>query len=248
MITTREAAKHVGLDIKQATVAVQGFGNVGSVSADLISHLGAKIVAVTDWKGGVYNPSGLDVPALIAWTKQHKTVAGFSKAETLAADKIFEMDVDILVPAALENQITIANAKKPRSSPRAPTATTRCQQTPQERACWDPQILANAGGVPRASPEGQDQYGLFLGRGRSEHAPREEDERAFHNVPSTSISAARLDRRPSAAIERLSMVTKPRGIYPSHSPLLADRGIMPAAMSTRPRRASGPSTPACPSR
>ena len=112
MITTREAAKHLGLDIKQATVAVQGFGNVGSVSADLIARLGAKIVAVTDWKGGVYNASGLDVQALIDWTKQKKTVAGFPKADALAVDKIFEMDVDILVPAALENQITIANAPK----------------------------------------------------------------------------------------------------------------------------------------
>src|SRR5262247_687089 len=72
MITTREAAKHLGLDIKNATVAVQGFGNVGSVSAQLISRLGAKIVAVTDWKGGVYNPKGLDVDQLIKWTAEKK--------------------------------------------------------------------------------------------------------------------------------------------------------------------------------
>src|SRR5512133_3666551 len=62
MIVTREAAKHLGLQIKGATVAVQGFGNVGSVSADLLAKIGAKIVAVTDWKGGVYNDKGLDIP------------------------------------------------------------------------------------------------------------------------------------------------------------------------------------------
>src|SRR5215471_4401450 len=81
MIVTREAAKHLGLDLKKATVAVQGFGNVGSVSADLIAKLGAKIVAVTDWKGGVHNPKGLDVAKLIDWTKEHKTVAGFPGAD-----------------------------------------------------------------------------------------------------------------------------------------------------------------------
>ena len=112
MITTREAAKHLGLDIKNATVAVQGFGNVGSVSAQLLSRLGAKIVAVTDWKGGVYNAKGLDVDKLIKWAAEKKTVAGFPDGETLAGDKIFGMDVDILVPAALENQITMDNAPK----------------------------------------------------------------------------------------------------------------------------------------
>ncbi len=68
MICTREAARHLELDLRGATVAVQGFGNVGSVSADLLDRLSAKIVAVSDWKGGVYNPDGLDVPKLIAWT------------------------------------------------------------------------------------------------------------------------------------------------------------------------------------
>src|SRR5678809_1362244 len=78
MIVTREAAKHLGFDIKGASVAIQGFGNVGSVSAELLAAIGAKIVAVTDWKGGVYNPKGIDIPKLIAHTQQHKTVAGFA--------------------------------------------------------------------------------------------------------------------------------------------------------------------------
>src|SRR5690242_1990886 len=110
MIVTREAAKHLGLDIKSATVAVQGFGNVGSVSADLLAAIGAKIVAVTDWKGGVYNPKGIDIPKLIAHTQQHKTVAGFGGAERLEPDDLWGLDVDVLIPAALENQITVDNA------------------------------------------------------------------------------------------------------------------------------------------
>src|SRR5512134_2118211 len=110
MITTREAARHLGLDINKATIAVQGFGNVGSVSAQLLQQNGAKIVAVTDWKGGLYNPKGLDVDAVVEWVKKHKTVAGFPDADPLDGAKIFELDVDILIPAALENQITKDNA------------------------------------------------------------------------------------------------------------------------------------------
>ena len=83
MISAREAAAHLGFAIEGATVAVQGFGNVGSVSADLLAKIGAKIVAVTDWKGGVQNPKGLDIPALIEWTTKNKTVAGFPGADAL---------------------------------------------------------------------------------------------------------------------------------------------------------------------
>src|SRR5207237_9341031 len=111
MIVTREAAKHFGFDIKGARVAVQGFGNVGSVSADLLAKAGAKIVAVTDWKGGVFNEKGLDIPKMIDYAAAHeKTVAGFSGGEPLANDKIWGLDVDVLIPAALENQITMQNA------------------------------------------------------------------------------------------------------------------------------------------
>src|SRR6188508_988735 len=94
MIVTREAAKHLGLNIKGATVAVQGFGNVGSVSADLLAGIGAKIVAVTDWKGGVYNPKGIDIPKLNAHTQQHKSVAGFAGGDPIDADEFWGLDVD----------------------------------------------------------------------------------------------------------------------------------------------------------
>ena len=110
MIVTRESAKHLGLDINGARVAVQGFGNVGSISAELLSEIGARIVAVTDWKGGVFNEKGLDVEKLIAHVQEHKTVDGFPEAQPLPPGDLFKLDVDILIPAALENQITIDNA------------------------------------------------------------------------------------------------------------------------------------------
>ena len=84
MIATRESARHVGFDIKGATVAIQGFGNVGSVSADLLMReAGAIIVGVVDWKGGVFNAKGLDVPKLIEYAQQHHTVDGFPGADPL---------------------------------------------------------------------------------------------------------------------------------------------------------------------
>src|SRR6516164_3201385 len=83
MIAARESAKHTGFDIKGARIAVQGFGNVGSVSARLTADLGAKIVAITDWKGGVYNANGLDLDRLTAWVAEHHTVAGFESGEPL---------------------------------------------------------------------------------------------------------------------------------------------------------------------
>src|SRR5690606_24802754 len=110
MICTREAARHMEIDIRGATVAVQGFGNVGSVTADQLAKLSARIVAVTDWKGGVYNDTGLDIGKLIEWTREHKTVAGFPGGEPLTNEELFRLEVDFLIPAALENQITIENA------------------------------------------------------------------------------------------------------------------------------------------
>jgi glutamate dehydrogenase (NAD(P)+) len=221
MITTREAAKHLGLDIRNATVSVQGFGNVGSVSADLISRLGAKIVAVTDWKGGVYNASGLDVPALIAWTKEKKTVAGFPKAEALATDKIFELDVDIFVPAALENQITSATAPKIKArivaeGANGPTTPDAHKQLHDRGVFVIPDILANAGGVTTSYFEWvQDRYGYFWEEDEVNTRLERKMHAAFHHVLDTAIKY-KCDMRTAAyvvAIERVASVTKLRGMY-----------------------------------
>jgi glutamate dehydrogenase (NAD(P)+) len=221
MISTREAAKHLGLDIRNATVSVQGFGNVGSVSADLISKLGAKIVAVTDWKGGVYNPAGLDVKELIAWTKQHKTVAGFPKGDPLAQDKIFEADVDIFVPAALENQITSATAPKIKAKivaegANGPTTPDAHRHLHERGVFVIPDILANAGGVTTSYFEWvQDRYGYFWEEDEVNTRLERKMHEAFHHVLDTSIKY-KCDMRTAAyvvAIERVSAVTKLRGMY-----------------------------------
>jgi glutamate dehydrogenase (NAD(P)+) len=221
MITTREAAKHLGLDIKQCSVAVQGFGNVGSVSADLLAKIGAKIVAVTDWKGGVHNEDGLDIPALIKWTGQHKTVAGFPHGEPLAGDKIFELDVDILIPAALENQVTVDNAPKIKAKIIAEGAngptTPEADNLLHERGAFIiPDILANAGGVTTSYFEWvQDRYGYFWEERDVNERLEKKMYDAFHKVLETSLKY-KCDMRTAAyivAIDRVAVVTKLRGMY-----------------------------------
>ena len=221
MITTREAARHLGIDIKGATVAVQGFGNVGSVSADLLNRIGAKIVAVTDWKGGVYNADGLDVGKLIAWVSEHTTVAGFPGAEPLGTDKLFDLDVDILIPAALENQITKDNA--PRIKAKIIAEGANGPTTPEaHKHLYDrgvfviPDILANAGGVTTSYFEWvQDRHGYFWEESEVNERLERKMQVAFDTVLGTSIKY-NTDMRTAAyivAINRVAQVTKMRGMY-----------------------------------
>ena len=221
MIATRESAKHLGFDIKGATIAVQGFGNVGSVSADLLAKIGAKIVAVTDWKGGIQNPKGLDVPALIAWTEAHKTVAGFPGAEPLDADRIFEQDVDVLVPAALENQITAQNhhlikAKLIVEGANGPTTPEAHQALHKRGVFVVPDILANGGGVTTSYFEWvQDRHGYFWEEREVNERLERKMVEAFDNVLTTA-KKYNTDMRTAAyvvAINKVATVTRLRGMY-----------------------------------
>jgi glutamate dehydrogenase (NAD(P)+) len=221
MIVTREAAKHLGLDIKGATVAVQGFGNVGSVSAELLAAIGAKIVAVTDWKGGVYNPKGIDIPKLIAHTQQHKTVAGFSGAERLEPDDLWGLAVDVLIPAALENQITVENA--PHIKAKILTEGANGPTTPDahkllhERGVFViPDILANSGGVTTSYFEWvQDRQGYFW----KESVVNEQLEDIMVSAFNDVVHYAEMhgvNNRIAAymlAIDRVAYTIKQRGIY-----------------------------------
>ncbi len=221
MIVTREAAKHLGLDIKEATVAVQGFGNVGSVSADLLAKIGAKIVAVTDWKGGVQNPNGLDIPQMIEFSKQHKTIDGFPGGDPIENDQLFSLDVDVLVPAALENQITEDNASTIKAKIVAEGAngptTPDAHRMLHERGIFViPDILANAGGVTTSYFEWvQDRHGYFWEEQEVNQRLEAKMMEAFHDVLQTSIKY-KTDMRTAAyivAINRVATVTKMRGMY-----------------------------------
>jgi glutamate dehydrogenase (NAD(P)+) len=221
MIVTREAAKHLGFDIKGATVAVQGFGNVGSVSADLISRLGAKIVAVTDWKGGVYNEKGLDIAKMLDFARQHKTIDGFPGGQSLDNDELFGLDVDVLVPAALENQITLENAQSIRAKVVAEGAngptTPDAHRHLHERGIFViPDILANAGGVTTSYFEWvQDRHGYFWTEDEVNNRLEAKMTEAFTAVLQNSLKY-KTDMRTAAyivAINRVATVTKMRGMY-----------------------------------
>jgi glutamate dehydrogenase (NAD(P)+) len=221
MIVTREAARHLGIEMKGARVAVQGFGNVGSVSADLIANLGAKIVAVTDWKGGVYNDKGLDVPQLMEHVKQHKTVADFPGADALDTAKLWGLDVDILVPAALENQITTENAGEIKArivaeGANGPTTPDAHKSLHDRGVFVIPDILANAGGVTTSYFEWvQDRHGYFWTEKEVNERLEAKMCEAFNAVLLTA-QKYNVDMRAAAyivAINRVATVTKLRGMY-----------------------------------
>src|SRR3954470_13616814 len=108
--TIVEAARHLEIDLAKARVAVQGFGNAGSIAARLIEEEGSTVVAVSDSTGGIHNSTGLDVAKVINWKSEHGTVQGFPGATDITNAQVLEVDCDILIPAALENQITSRNA------------------------------------------------------------------------------------------------------------------------------------------
>ena len=221
MITARESAKHLGFSLKGAKVAVQGFGNVGSIAAELLSHQGAIVVGVTDWKGGVYNAKGLDIPALMAHAKQHTTVQGFPGAEPLAADDVFKLDVDILIPAALENQITAANAgtikaKLVVEGANGPTTPDANKMLHDRGVFVVPDILANAGGVTVSYFEWvQDRHGYFWAEKEVNEKLEVKMVQAYDAVLETA-QRHKVDMRTAAyivAINRVATVTKMRGMY-----------------------------------
>src|SRR6476659_7897661 len=193
MIVTREAAKHLGVQIQGATVAVQGFGNVGSVSADLLDRLGAKIVAITDWKGGVYNDKGLDVTKMLDYARQHKSIEGFPGGEPLDNTKLFSLPVDVLIPAALENQITMENAPSIKAKiisegANGPTTPDAHKHLHERGVFVIPDILANAGGVTTSYFEWvQDRHGYFWSEAEVNQRLEVKMQEAFNDVLETSL-------------------------------------------------------------
>jgi glutamate dehydrogenase (NAD(P)+) len=222
MIATREAAKHLGLDITGLRIGIQGFGNVGSVSADLLAQVGAKIVAVTDWKGGVYNERGLDIAKLRDYAAEHdKTVDAFPGGDRLSNDKLWGLDLDVLIPAALENQITMENAASIKAKiitegANGPTTPDAHSYLHGRGVFIIPDILANSGGVTTSYFEWvQDRYGYFWEEKDVNDRLEKKMCEAFDAVLKTSIKY-QVDMRTAAyivAIQRVGTVTRMRGMY-----------------------------------
>ena len=164
----REAAPHAGVHLKGATVAVQGFGNAGSVVAKILQYeLGANVIAVSDSQGGILAPGGLDLRAVEAHKHQTGSVVGFPGAQALSNAELLETKCDVLVPAALENQLTKANADKVQAkivaeAANGPTLPAADEIFFDKKITVLPDILANAGGVTVSYFEwAQDIQGYF---------------------------------------------------------------------------------------
>ena len=147
-----EAFKALNMKAEGASVAIQGFGNAGSYCAFYVEEFGGKVVAASDSRGGVYCPDGLRVKDLMAFKRETGTVVGFGGCDTITNAELLELDCDVLIPAALENVITVDNASRVRAKMIAEAANG--PTTPQAQPILDdqgifviPDILANAGGV-----------------------------------------------------------------------------------------------------
>ncbi|RMH42035.1 MAG: Glu/Leu/Phe/Val dehydrogenase, partial [Alphaproteobacteria bacterium] len=168
MTVTLSAMERLGLRPSECTVAVQGFGNVGSVAAKLLAEQGCKVVAVSDVTGGYYNENGLDIHAMIDYAARNKgQLEGYPDAQPITNDELLTLEVDVLAPCAKEDQITKHNAPKIRAKIIAEGAngptTPAADEILKENGCLViPDILANAGGVTVSYFEWvQDRQGYF---------------------------------------------------------------------------------------
>ncbi|MCU0421205.1 MAG: Glu/Leu/Phe/Val dehydrogenase [Bacteroidia bacterium] len=192
MVSTRSALAKLGISPVGTTCAVQGFGNVGSISAKLLAMQGLKVLAISDVTGGYYNPAGIDVDAAIAYRDQNGgTLEGF-KAERITNEQLLELDVTVLVPAAMENQITVENADKIKAKlivegANGPTVASADEILNKKGIMVVPDILANAGGVTVSYFEWvQNRLGYFWTEERVYRRADRVMKTAFENVYAAS--------------------------------------------------------------
>jgi len=223
MFIAREASRHLGIDLAEARVAVQGFGNVGAIGADLIQQeLGSRIIAVSDSRGGIYNPNGLDVQAVQKFKRENRTVVGYPEADTITNEELLEMDCDILVPAALEEAIHEGNADRIKArliveGANGPT-TPEADVILYDKGCFvAPDILANAGGVTVSYFEWvQDLQSFFWDEEEVNRNLEAIMVRSFADVLKVSEERG-VNMRTAAyilAIDRVATATMLRGVYP----------------------------------
>jgi glutamate dehydrogenase (NAD(P)+) len=221
MIVTKEALNYLGMPVRGATVAVQGFGNVGSIAAELLQAEGCKITAIGDRSGAVHNKGGIDIAEAIKHVKEHRSLEGFDKGDAITNEELLTLDVDVLLPAALENVITSKNAAKVRAKvicegANGPT-TAGADAILEEKGIFViPDILANAGGVTVSYFEWvQDRGGYFWSEETVNDRLRDIMTRSFRDVLSLSRQH-KVNMRTAAymlAISRVSTVHRLRGIY-----------------------------------
>jgi glutamate dehydrogenase (NAD(P)+) len=217
-----QAVREVGLELRGARVAIQGFGNVGSVTARLLWREGATVIGVSDAGGGIFNPKGLDIKALASHAAQAGTVAGFADADPLSHSELLEVPCDVLVPAALGGQLTERNADRVHAKivvegANGPTTPEADSILTDRGILVIPDILANAGGVIVSYFEWVQGLQYHFWR-ESEINSRLQEimTRAFNQVNATA-KRERVDLRTAAlmvGIGRVAEAFRLRGLYP----------------------------------
>ena len=221
MYVTEATLKHRGMAVEDCTVAIQGYGKVGGPAVRLLTELGTKVVAVTDVNGGIYNPEGLSPTGLAQYRNETGTVAGYEGGDAITNDELLTLDVDVLLPAALENVITTKNAGKIRAKiicegANGPTTAAADAVLEEKGIFVIPDILANAGGVTVSYFEWvQDRGGYFWTEDTVNDRLRDIMTRSFKDV----LDLARqhkVNMRTAAymlSISRVATVHRLRGIY-----------------------------------
>jgi glutamate dehydrogenase (NAD(P)+) len=218
----RRAAAHLGLNLGQASAVVQGFGNAGYYSAKFLYEDGASVVGVSDSQGGIYNPKGLDPEAVLAYKQETSSVINYPDADTLTNAELLELPCDILVPAALEKQITGENAPRVKAKIVAEAANgptePEADKVFNERGVFVlPDILCNAGGVTVSYFEWVQDLQQFFWDEREVNKQLEAImNKAFDAVLQVHLEK-QVDMRLAAyirAIDRVDKATRIRGIYP----------------------------------
>jgi len=220
-----EAVKHLNMNISKCTAAVQGFGNVGSYSAKLLHNKGAKITAISDVTGAYQSDKGIDIPVTLAYLKENKTLEGLEKSMPVTKLKnpmeLLELPVDILVPAALENQITPKNAAKIKArliaeGANGPITTEADKVLDKNNIFVIPDILCNAGGVTVSYLEWvQNRMGYYWTNERIQEDLSRIMKSSFNAVLETS-KKHNVNMRIAAfvvAIQRVTRASEMRGLY-----------------------------------
>jgi glutamate dehydrogenase (NAD(P)+) len=221
MLVTKEALTHLGMPVAGTTVAVQGFGNVGSAAAALLAREGCRVVAIGDRTGARHDATGFDVADAIAWVRRHGTLEGYGRGDPLTNAELLELEVDVLVPAALENVITTRNASRIRAriiaeGANGPTTAAADALLADRGIFVVPDILANAGGVTVSYFEWvQNRAAYAWPEDVVNDRLREIMTRSFREVLALALERS-VDLRTAAymlAIGRVASVQRLRGIY-----------------------------------
>ena len=222
LFVIRSACEVTGIKLNHATVAIQGFGNAGAIAAELVGQAGATIIAVSDSRGGILNRAGFDVKALLEHKAKTGSVMGFPNSDPISTEALLELQCDILIPAALENQITLENvdlikARIVAEAANGPTTPDADSILHQRGVMVIPDILANAGGVTVSYFEWvQDLQELFWDEDDVNRRLERVMVKAFVDVHATA-KKYNVDMRTGAyilAIDRVATATRSRGIWP----------------------------------